>query len=177
MAWIWLCQWPRKLQFSQTKYYLYSYSGEFLRLNTTGKFFWVLLIFCWALILLMNGPQSLINGHIKICHSTFTFLMTGSTNPLKKCVREWFSLSTWHCQNYFVRQNCNLSSYTRVTSGGSYGLEAVCICNWLQSSEDSANLASPCEPQNWSWRPSFWEAHQNLYLYIVFDHFWEANWY
>ena len=115
--------------FSQTKYYLYSYSGEFLRLNTTGKFFWVLLIFCWALILLMNGPQSLINGHIKICHSTFTFLMTGSTNPLKKCVREWFSLSTWHCQNYFVRQNCNLSSYTRVTSGGSYGLEAVCICS------------------------------------------------
>ena len=125
----------------------------------------------------MSGLQSLIKGHMKICHHTFTFLMTGSTNPLKKWVGECSSLSTRRCQNYFVRQNCNSSSYTRVTSGESYGLEAVCICSWLQSSEDSANLASPCETQNWSYRPSFWEAQQSLYLYIVFDHFWEAKWY
>ena len=81
-------------------------------------------------------------------------------------------MSTWCCQNYFVRQNCNSSSYTRVTSGESYGLETLCICSWLQSSEYSANLASPCESQNWSWRPSFWEAQQNLYLLIKFDYFW-----
>ena len=27
-------------------------------------------------------PQSLVNGHMKICHSTFTFLMTGATGVL-----------------------------------------------------------------------------------------------
>ena len=117
------------------------------------------------------------NGHMKTCHHTFTFLMTGSTNSLKKWVGECSSFSTRRCQNYFVRQNCISSSYTRATSGESHGLGAVCICSQLQSSEGSTNLASPCETQNWSWRPSFWEAQQSLYIYIVFDHFWEANWY
>ena len=93
------------------------------------------------------------------------FLMTGSTNCLK-CS----SLSTRSCQNYIS------SSYTRATSGESYGLGAVCICSQLQSSEGSTNLASPCETQNWSWRPSFWEAQQSLYLYLV-DHLWKAKWY
>ena len=113
---------------------------------------------------------------MKICHHTFTFLMTGSTNPLKKWVGECSSLSTRRCQNYFVRQNCISSSYTRATSGESYGLGAVCICSQLQSSEGSTNLASPCETQNWSWRPSFWEAQQSLHLYLV-DHLWKAKWY
>ena len=81
-----------------------------------GIFFWILYIFCSALILLMSGSQSLINGHRKICHRTFTFLMTGSTNPMKKWVGECSSLSSRRCQNYSVRQDCNLSSYTRVTS-------------------------------------------------------------
>ena len=120
----------------------------------------------------MSGLQSLINGHMKICHHTFTFLMTGSTNPLKK-------MSGWvFFFEYLALPNWNSSSYARVTSGESYGLETVCICSWLQSSDWSqANLASPCETQNWSWRPSFWEAQQNLYLLIEFDHFWEAEWY
>ena len=96
----------------QTEYYLYLYLGDFLKPNTTG----MLYIFCSALILLMSGSQSLINGHRKICHRTFTFLMTGSTNPMKKWVGECSSLSSRRCQNYSVRQDCNLSSYTRVTS-------------------------------------------------------------
>ena len=37
------------------------------------------------------------------------------------------------------------------------------------------NLASPCETHNWYWRSSFWEAQQNLHLFIEFDHFWEAE--
>ena len=82
----------------QTEYYSYSYSGDFLKPNTAGIFFWILWIFCWALILLMSGPQSFINGHMKICHHTFTFLMTGSTNLLKKWVGECSSLSTQRCQ-------------------------------------------------------------------------------
>ena len=75
----------------ETEYYSYSYLG----------FFWILYIFCWALILLMSGPQPLINRHIKICHRTFSFLMTGSTNPMKKWVGECFSLSTRRCQNWW----------------------------------------------------------------------------
>ena len=49
----------------------------------------------------------------------------------------------------------------------------------LQMQTASNPYNSPCETQNWSWRPSFWEAQQNLYLYLVidFDHFWEAQWY
>ena len=58
---------------------------------------------------------------------------------------ECSSLSTRRCQNYFVRQNCISSSYTRATSGESYGLGAVCICSQLQSSEGSVYLASPFE--------------------------------
>ena len=60
-------------QFSQTEYHLYLYSDDFLKPNTGGNFFKILYIFCSALILLMSGPQSFINGHMKICHCTFTF--------------------------------------------------------------------------------------------------------
>ena len=60
-------------QFSQTEYHLYLYSDDFLKPNTAGNFFEILYIFCSALILLMSGPQSFINGHMKICHCTFTF--------------------------------------------------------------------------------------------------------
>ena len=94
------------------------------------------------------------------------------SNPFSQKNDECSSLSARRCQKYLVRRNCDSSSYIRVTSVESYGLKAVCICSLLGPSEDSANLASPCEPQNWSWRPQ-----QNLYLNLVFDHFWEAEWY
>ena len=126
-------------QFSQIEYY--SYLGNFSnRISFVFAFGWLSQteshwdFFLNTIDILLSIDTfdewaPILHGHMKICHRTFTFLMTGSTNPLKKWVGECSSLSTRCCQNYFVRQICISSSYTRVTSGESYGLEAICICS------------------------------------------------
>ena len=48
-----------------------------------------------------SGPQSMVNGHIEVCHSTFTFLMGKAPHPPKEWVGECSSLSTRRCQNWW----------------------------------------------------------------------------
>ena len=53
---------------------------------------------------------------------------------------ECSSLNIRRYQNYFVRQNCNSSSYTRVTYGEPQGLEAVCICGFSFSHQGTQRI-------------------------------------
>ena len=80
---------------------------------------------------------------------SFVFVFRWFFKPNIFCIRIRVSFSNriplgifYEYCTYFAE---HWSPCTRVTSGESYELEAVCIL-WL--SEGSANLASPCETQN-----------------------------
>ena len=116
-------------QFFQTEYYSYSYSGSFSN--------WISFVFVFRLFSQNEYRWEFFLNTINILLSIDTFDEWSSPNPWKmgtwKFSKNWVgersSLSTQPYQNYFLRQNYNSSSYTRVTSGELYGLEAVCICN------------------------------------------------
>ena len=91
-------------RFSQTEYYSYWYLGNFSNqilfvfvfgwLSQT-KSHWDFFLNTINILLSIDTFDEwapILHGHMKICHRTFTFLMTGSTNPLKN---EWVSVLLW----------------------------------------------------------------------------------